>query len=266
MAKKYTPEEIRQLTHGIPHTRYPWALERFYLRQLRTLISNWNAIATDHVKRMVNPQVYGGSNVLKLDDDSDDLQSALTIMLMSLQGSESDADIQIIVQSFVSAVNTFSHKNVQSQALVVGRKAIQTDTATRDYLAMKVKENVALIKSIKSQYMEGLEKVIYHAVTAGGGVKEIAKALTATRNSTNNRAALIATDQTGSIAGQLNAYRQRKAGATSYIWRSVEDSRVRSAHAALDGTIQPYDGGGDNGMLPGEPIRCRCFAEPIFDL
>ena len=50
-----------------------------------------------------------------------------------------------------------------------------------------------------------------------------------------------------------------------YIWRSRDDSRVRSAHAGYDDHIffwsNPPEGG-----HPGQGWNCRCTAEPIIDL
>lgn len=44
-----------------------------------------------------------------------------------------------------------------------------------------------------------------------------------------------------------------------YIWRTVGDSKVRSSHAALDGTVRDLSDSPD----PGEEFNCRCWAEFI---
>jgi peptidoglycan hydrolase-like protein with peptidoglycan-binding domain len=44
-----------------------------------------------------------------------------------------------------------------------------------------------------------------------------------------------------------------------YIWRTVEDSKVRKDHAALNRTIRRWDDAPD----PGEDYNCRCWAEPV---
>ncbi|MES5128901.1 hypothetical protein [Lactobacillus crispatus] len=45
----------------------------------------------------------------------------------------------------------------------------------------------------------------------------------------------------------------------------MEDDRYRPKHQVI-GTRQTYDDptGGDDGQMPGEPINCRCVADPIF--
>ena len=44
-----------------------------------------------------------------------------------------------------------------------------------------------------------------------------------------------------------------------YIWRSVDDDKVRSSHAELNGTLRRWGDSPD----PGEEFNCRCWAEPV---
>lgn len=268
--KQLTKEEVRKVTHGIPRTRYPWTLETYYARQLRRMVAQWKAIAADALQRTINPQVRGGNNVLHDDDNdnSNDIALAIAIMVVSINGSTSDAAIASIATKFVNSVDSFSYSNTQAQAHHVGIDVVRTNTTIDAYTNMKIKENVALIKSMRSDFVDGLEKRIYHSINSGDGIKGIASYLTQTAQMANNKAALIANDQTGSILGQLDGYRAKRAGAKGYVWQSMEDDRVRPRHRNLDQTFQYYDDpeGGDNGMMPGEPIRCRCIALPSFDI
>ena len=50
---------------------------------------------------------------------------------------------------------------------------------------------------------------------------------------------------------ELNEARQRAAGVTHYIWRSADDSKVRSSHAERDDRVFPWDHSFPDG-LPGE--------------
>jgi len=52
--------------------------------------------------------------------------------------------------------------------------------------------------------------------------------------------------------------------AEQYIWRSQDDSRVRSAHAAYDDHIFSWSDPPDGGH-PGQGWNCRCTAEPVLD-
>ncbi|MBL8637836.1 MAG: hypothetical protein JNN09_05005 [Alphaproteobacteria bacterium] len=44
-----------------------------------------------------------------------------------------------------------------------------------------------------------------------------------------------------------------------YIWRTVEDGKVRAAHAQYNRTMRAWSDAPD----PGEDYNCRCWAEPI---
>ena len=62
---------------------------------------------------------------------------------------------------------------------------------------------------------------------------------------------------------ELNETRQRAAGVTHYIWRSADDSKVRSSHAERDDRVFPWSHSFPDG-LPGEAHNCRCYAEPAI--
>ncbi len=50
-----------------------------------------------------------------------------------------------------------------------------------------------------------------------------------------------------------------KTPAGQYIWRTVEDEKVRSSHAELNRTVRSWGDSPD----PGEEYNCRCWAEPV---
>lgn len=47
-----------------------------------------------------------------------------------------------------------------------------------------------------------------------------------------------------------------------YIWRTVEDDKVRSSHRQYNGKIFSWDNPPQGGH-PGEDYNCRCWAEPV---
>ncbi len=64
------------------------------------------------------------------------------------------------------------------------------------------------------------------------------------------------------FAGLINELRQRGLGIRQYIWRSRDDGKVRSAHAAHDDQVFSWDNPPEDGH-PGQAFNCRCFAEPL---
>ena len=75
---------------------------------------------------------------------------------------------------------------------------------------------------------------------------------------------LVGTRLTGRMerAGQLEDLRSTLM-MQGRRWRTVGDSRVRTAHRAREGQIFAWDKPPSDGH-PGQPINCRCYAEPII--
>jgi SPP1 gp7 family putative phage head morphogenesis protein len=62
---------------------------------------------------------------------------------------------------------------------------------------------------------------------------------------------------------EINERRQRDLGVTHYVWRSVDDPKVRTAHAERDDRIFSWDDRFSDGH-PGHGFNCRCSAEPAI--
>lgn len=274
MAKKLSKTQVRKLTHGSPRTRYPYSIERWYQRQITKLVKKWDKTAKDYVSTILSRYIKQGASLVTdaSDDPSerswvDQFMDDLARLGIVLEATDSDSNLTKLTSRFCTVVDTFAYRNVKAQFAIVGIDPISSDIAIRDYVKAKIGENTQLIKSLRQDYVQDLQKDIYRSITKGQGVPEVTKQITERTEMANRHAALIANDQTGTILGQLDAYRSKKAGAEKYIWTSMEDERVRPRHQELDRTVQRYDDpdGGDDGQLPGEPIRCRCVADPVLD-
>lgn len=62
---------------------------------------------------------------------------------------------------------------------------------------------------------------------------------------------------------EINERRQRDLGVTHYIWRSVDDSLVRTTHAERDDRLFSWDDRFSDGH-PGHGYNCRCSAKPAI--
>ena len=69
-------------------------------------------------------------------------------------------------------------------------------------------------------------------------------------------------DQTNKQVGGLSRLRHGQLGITRFIWRSVQDQRVRAEHAGYSGQTYEWAQAPEGG--PGAPIQCRCTAEPAL--
>lgn len=127
-----------------------------------------------------------------------------------------------------------------------------------------ISENTALIKSLPTRLHPELEGIIRRGVMNGQSVKELKEQIRARYGVTDYRAKLIAQDQTLKLNADLTRYRLQSVGVEQYIWRSVQDSRVRPEHADRNGDTYTWKEGA-GGEHPGQPVRCRCRAEAVWD-
>lgn len=128
-----------------------------------------------------------------------------------------------------------------------------------------ISENTALIKSLPTRLHPELEGIVRRGVMNGQSVKDIKDQIKARYGVTDYRAKLIAQDQTLKLNADLTRYRLQSVGVERYIWRSVQDSRVRPEHADRNGKTYSWKEGPSNGSHPGQEVRCRCRAEAIWD-
>lgn len=123
--------------------------------------------------------------------------------------------------------------------------------------------NVSLIRSIPKQYASEIENRVMAGVREGERWEQMAAGLEERYGVTERRAQLIARDQVGKLYGQLNEERQSALGVTGYVWRTSQDARVRDEHEEREGESYQWDAPPEDGH-PGEPVNCRCYAEPDF--
>ena len=278
--KKLNKAQVKKLTKNVPATRYPRKIENNYATIINRNVYSWERTAKEFVNTHLRPYVIGGVSTLNDDDKNEDkgkkhygqawnelIAAYLSQLNIDIQKQFSPELTYSNVYRFVAAVNQFELANVKVQVGAIGVNPIANNADIQAMLNMKIKQNVALIKSLNGKYAMDLENDIYRILEEGGGVSALTEAIVKRTGMAIKHARLIATDQTGKILGQLNAYRSTKAGAKYYIWQSMEDNRVRPAHQELDQTMQKYNdaGSGDGGLMPGEPINCRCVALPVFD-
>lgn len=123
--------------------------------------------------------------------------------------------------------------------------------------------NTDLIRSLPDRYFDDIRMQVIEGIEAGTRHEVIAKGLAGRYEIATNQAKLIARDQVGKLYGDLNAQRQQNLGVTGYFWRGVQDNREREEHVEREGRRYSWDDPPEDGQ-PGQPINCRCYAEPDF--
>lgn len=152
-----------------------------------------------------------------------------------------------------------------NRVLGIDLRAVVTQPAVQPAIDVAVQTNVALIRGLSDDVARRIETQVLELVTRGASNREIAKTLAEVGGFAKKRAKLIAVDQAAKFNGALNEIRQREAGVSAYIWKTVGDERVRPLHRARNGQRFRWDSPPSDGH-PGRPVRCRCVAAPVLDL
>lgn len=150
-------------------------------------------------------------------------------------------------------------------AAILGVNVFRSEPYLRPLAEGWVRENTDLIKSLPTRLHPELEGIMRRGVMNGTSVKDLKDQLKARYGVTDYRATLIAQDQTLKLNADLTRHRLQSVGVTSYVWRSVQDSRVRPEHADRNGQTYTWQKGPSGGLHPGQEVRCRCRAEAIWD-
>lgn len=139
----------------------------------------------------------------------------------------------------------------------------------RDAMAAVVQENVSLIKSIGSQYLDQAQGAVMRSVAAGRDLQAATDELEKVKGVTRRRAARIALDQNNSATAMLSRSRQLELGITRAKWlHSAGGKTPRPSHVEFSGreydvakgvVLDPAEGT----VWPGTAISCRCVSIPV---
>ena len=130
-------------------------------------------------------------------------------------------------------------------------------------------DQVILIKSLPLDAAQRVHDLSTRAVIEGGRANEVAGLILATGHATKSRANLIARTEISRAQSNFTQARAENFGSQGYIWRTSEDSDVRSDHKELNGTFHKWDDPpiadqrAEVRAHPGCIYNCRCYAEPV---
>lgn len=131
------------------------------------------------------------------------------------------------------------------------------------------RRNVMLIRTVAEQNLGEVHELVTTAASRGVRVEALRAEIMDRLGVARSRADLIARDQILKQNAQLSETRMQRLGITKYRWSTSHDSRVRPAHAHLDGNTyefaNPPDVGDGRRENPGGDFQCRCVAIPVFD-
>lgn len=143
---------------------------------------------------------------------------------------------------------------------LVGIK-VASDVGLADKIAVRRDENIKLVENAGRVYAASVRAIVDDPDNFGLRVEDLKDKLQERGDVSENRAELIARDQTLKLNGQITEARQTAAGVNEYIWSTSLDERVRPEHAALEGQRFSWDSPPAPGH-PGQDYNCRCVALP----
>jgi uncharacterized protein with gpF-like domain len=139
-------------------------------------------------------------------------------------------------------------------------------------LKTKVRENVALIKSIHEDYHKNVEGVVSRAFIAGRDLSTMTDKIKDAGGVSTRRAAFIARDQANKATAQMNDARQRELNLKFAYWihsSAGREPRLKHVTAGREQWIYIVGEGidfkdGFGHVLPGSAINCRCTSRTII--
>ncbi|MEK9497076.1 phage minor head protein [Photorhabdus sp. P32] len=153
------------------------------------------------------------------------------------------------------------------------------DEVVKKQIDDSVKENVDLIKSIQTDFINDIGSKVFTNLFDGGRHENLVSLIRERGQVTESRAKLIARDQTAKLNSALTEQRQKALGIDLYDWGGAGDERERDSHFVLnnmtckysDPTVYSDDEGktwkkrksiGAFEGKPGDDYQCRCIALP----
>ena len=207
------------------------------------------------------------------DSFSDELQTNINFVINKFINSS--FVISRIASDFINSINQDVENKFENDLRTkIGINIFRGNLGLSEFLKLKISENINLIKSIPELYFSKLNSLIYGGISAGERASSIGKKISELSGQTKRRAEFIARDQLSKANASITEKRQKEIGVTKYIWRNMDDARVRGnpsglypdskySHWNREGVVYSYDNPPPDGN-PGQPYGCRCYAEAIL--
>ncbi len=241
-------------------------LEAAYLKEIRKIL----APAQDLIERLLIPelsQIVREEGIVRdsltVDQDTRILSKLIETVRIRYGQIISDTDLENAARRAFESVRSTGGLKFSRQMKQVAGIDILADPELSRLFASFVQDSLKDIKSIPARLFDEVEGVLRRSVRAGRRAADIVPEIQKRFGVFGSRAALIARDQLNKINGQIVQRRQTDLGIEEYKWRTSMDERVRPAHADREGDTFRWDDPPEGGH-PGEPIQCRCTAEPIL--
>lgn len=176
-----------------------------------------------------------------------------------------------VAEWFAKAVDKRTQTQIKRKLQSVGWSLNPNYTdAQQRMIRSIVQDNVNMIRTIPQKFLRDVQRTLTQAYLEGGDREKMTKAIQRAGKMSENRAALIARDQSNKTTQQLAIANAEAYGATKGRWIHVSGKySSRKTHIAMDGKIFDlrdglYDSSVGRNVKPGELIYCNCQFEVLL--
>jgi uncharacterized protein with gpF-like domain len=245
------------------------------------------AVETDYFKSFVsniNSIIKAGAVVNRMVQAGDGLNQTINFWKSQQLLLFPEFMIDNLAQTVVGKANQIQKnrfESIISKALGVDVIHVIDSEKIADTVNIALQRNIDLIKTVKSSLFGDVQEAVFNNFSgvAQPENRTLLQQIQHIGKVSKSRARLIARDQSQKLNSSFNQIRQEEAGIEKYTWRNSQDrrvvgnpiglypkpSRVHGNHWKREGKIYRWDDGPRDGH-PGQPIQCRCTAEPFIDL
>lgn len=250
----------------VPKQQFPTAAEERHVQVARRLARELSAMIEALIVREIDAFVDEPKEDSVERMDARSPRPVLDRIFRTWENSVSSQRTKRQMERTAKATDRFNRKQVNRQMqAVIGIDLAVAEPFVAGAVQGFVQQNTSLITKMGRKELNKVERLVREAQKKGQRVESIGKLLESRLQVAESRAILIARDQMGKLNAQLTQARHQSLGIESYIWRTVGDDRVRDEHVAIDGNKYTYAKGAPGEGNPGEPIQCRCTAEPVIN-
>lgn len=250
--------------------------EIYYRKQTLLLISSMQESVLSELRTPVNDALFSGA--------FKSFTKTMGRILEKLESFNVTDVAKNISIGFVSRLNKSNDRSTLSN--LKNSQGIELNTISHsdidDLVDIAVQKNVALIKSIKNNYIEDIGKILRDNVENGGRSTDLITQIKERGKVHENKAKFLARDQTARINADLTEIRSKALGSDTYVWSGSMDERERTTHKAMEGKLckwsDPTVYSDDNGktwkkrkaigaveLQAGKDYNCRCVAIPVVN-
>lgn len=133
-----------------------------------------------------------------------------------------------------------------------------------------IKENVGLITSLGTEYLQKVQQATWSAVANGYDLAQLNKELKKIDGISDRRAKTISINQGAQAHAIIERERRKEAGITEAIWlHSHAGKTPRQSHVKANGKVFDITKGlylDGKWVLPGQEINCRCGSKSIISV